>query len=91
MPWPDDGIQAVLYNIRSIRTVPHELSDWLKWAPSTENILSAVILNPTCNNKIKCHRLRMASGLCCITFEVFIVPHGLSGCAEWAPRAQKTY
>ena len=66
-------MRAVLYNIRSIHTVPCGPSGCAKRALRAQNILSAVIFNSTCKIKIKSCSPMMACGLCCITLEAFIL------------------
>jgi hypothetical protein len=73
MPWPDDGMEAMLYNIRSIDSVPHIPGGSATWAPRPQNILSAVKFNPTGKSKLESYSPMMACGLCCITLEVFTV------------------
>jgi hypothetical protein len=88
---PDDGMRAVLYNIRSIYSAPR--AEWLceMGSESSKNILSAVKCNPTCKIKIKCHGPTMALGLCCITFEVFILCPTGRVVVQNGLRARKTY
>ena len=71
--WADDGIWAVLNSFRSIRTVPRGPSGCAKRAPGAQNILSAVLVNSTCKIKIKSHGPTMASRLCWIAFEAFVL------------------